>query len=273
MAESVALVFALRDSADDGPFSGMPRLDLAGLPPQHARELLSAAIPGPIDERVRDRILAETRGNPLALLELPQDLSYAELAGGFGLPDAQQLTHRIEDTFQRRLAPLPSDTRRLLLVAAVEPAGDAALVRRAAQRLGIAVDASIRRSSPAWSVPRADHLPASAGALGDPSRGDAGGTLGGAPRAGRGHRSGARRRPPRLAPRPRGEWPRRRRRRGTGTVRRPRPGPRRPGRGRRLPRTLRTADASIRRSGPPGRWRRRRPRAGPGRSMRRWTCW
>lgn len=140
MAESVAVVFALRDSADDGPFSGMPRLDLGGLPPQHARELLSAAIPGPMDERVRDRILAETRGNPLALLELPQDHSYAELAGGFGLPDAQQLTHRIEDTFQRRLAPLPSDTRRLLLVAAVEPAGDAALVRRAAQRLGIAID-------------------------------------------------------------------------------------------------------------------------------------
>ncbi|TCC53775.1 helix-turn-helix transcriptional regulator [Kribbella capetownensis] len=140
MAESVAIVFALRDSADDEPFSGMPRLDVGGLPPQHARELLSAAIPGPIDERVRDRILAETRGNPLALLELPQDLSYAELAGGFGLPDAQQLTHRIEDTFRRRLAPLPSDSRRLLLVAAVEPAGDAALVRRAAQRLGIAVD-------------------------------------------------------------------------------------------------------------------------------------
>ncbi|MEU4286950.1 AAA family ATPase [Kribbella sp. NPDC026596] len=140
MAESVAIVFALRDSADDEPFSGMPRLDVGGLPPEHARELLSAAIPGPIDERVRDRILAETRGNPLALLELPQDLSYAELAGGFGLPDAQQLTHRIEDTFQRRLAPLPSDTRRLLLVAAVEPAGDAALVRRAAQQLGIAVD-------------------------------------------------------------------------------------------------------------------------------------
>jgi len=140
VAESVAVVFALRDSADDGPFTGMPRLDLEGLPPQHARELLSAAIPGPIDERVRDRILAETRGNPLALLELPQDLSYAELAGGFGLPDAQQLTHRIEDTFQRRLAPLPSDPRRLLLVAAVEPAGDAALVRRAAQRLGITID-------------------------------------------------------------------------------------------------------------------------------------
>lgn len=140
MHESVALVFALRDSADAGPFSGVPRLDLGGLPPPHARELLSAAIPGPIDERVRDRILAETRGNPLALLELPQDLSYAELAGGFGLPDAQQLTHRIEGTFQRRLAPLPSDTRRLLLIAAVEPAGDAALVRRAAQWLGIAVD-------------------------------------------------------------------------------------------------------------------------------------
>lgn len=140
MAESVALVFALRDSADEQTFTGLSRLDVAGLPPEHARELLSAVIPGPMDERVRDRIVAETRGNPLALLELPQDLSYAELSGGFGPPDAQQLTDRIENIFQRRLAPLPAATRRLLLVAAVEPAGDATLVRRAAQRLGIAID-------------------------------------------------------------------------------------------------------------------------------------
>ena len=141
VAESAALVFALRDQADEQPFAGLPQLVLAGLGPDDARELLATAIPGPLDERVRDRIVAETRGNPLALLELPQGLTYAELAGGFGLLDRTGLTHRIEDSFRRRLAPLPPDVRRLHLVAAVEPVGDPSLVRRAALRLGITVDA------------------------------------------------------------------------------------------------------------------------------------
>jgi hypothetical protein len=140
-AESVALVFALRDRADEQSFAGLPQLVLGGLRPGDARELLATAIPGPLDERVRDRVVAETRGNPLALLELPQDLSYAELAGGFGLLDAKSLAGRIEDSFRRRLTPLPPDLRRLVLVAALEPIGEPSLVRRAAQRLGIAVDA------------------------------------------------------------------------------------------------------------------------------------
>jgi DNA-binding CsgD family transcriptional regulator len=140
VAESVGLVFAVRDPADERSFAGLPRLVLGGLRPEDARELLATVIPGPLDERVRDRIVAETRGNPLALLELPRDLTYAELAGGFGLPDAQRLSDRIEDSFRRRLAPLPSDTRKLLLVASVDPTGDPALIHRAASRLGLNVD-------------------------------------------------------------------------------------------------------------------------------------
>src|SRR6185503_8783699 len=89
-------------------------------------------------ERVRDRIVAETRGNPLALLELPRGLSPAQLAGGFGLPEPLPLSGRIEESFLRRLEELPPDTRRLLLVAAAEPAGDPALMWRAATELGVA---------------------------------------------------------------------------------------------------------------------------------------
>ncbi|TDW77212.1 regulatory LuxR family protein [Kribbella pratensis] len=140
LAESIALVFALRDSADVQSFAGLPQLVVGGLPPDDAKDLLAAAIPGPLDEAVRDRIVAETRGNPLALLELPRGLSYAELAGGFRLPESQDLSDRIESSFQRRLDVLPSDTRRLLLLAAVDPTGDPALLYRAASGLGIKVD-------------------------------------------------------------------------------------------------------------------------------------
>jgi DNA-binding CsgD family transcriptional regulator len=139
VGESVGLVFAVRDPAGTPSLAGLPRLPLGGLRCEDARELLAAAIPGRLDERVRDRIVAETRGNPLALLELPQGLTYIELAGGFGLPGAL-LSDRIEDNFTRRLAGLPAETRRLLLIAAVEPTGDPALILRAASHLGIAVD-------------------------------------------------------------------------------------------------------------------------------------
>jgi DNA-binding CsgD family transcriptional regulator len=140
VAESVGLVFAMRDPADDQAFAGLPQLVVGGLLPEDARELLAAVIPGPLDERVRDRIVAETRGNPLALLELPRGLTSVELTGGFPLPDAQELTDRIEDSFRRRLVPLPPDSRRLLLIAGVEPTGDPALIYRAAARLGLTVD-------------------------------------------------------------------------------------------------------------------------------------
>ncbi|MDX6280630.1 MAG: hypothetical protein QOH03_1701, partial [Kribbellaceae bacterium] len=137
VAESVGLVFAVRDPVDGHSFEGLPQLALTGLPADDARQLLAAAIPGALDERVRDRIVAETRGNPLALLELPRELGYTELAGGFGLLDTKSLAGRIEDSFGRRLAPLSADLRRLLLLAAVEPVGEPSLVRRAAAQLGI----------------------------------------------------------------------------------------------------------------------------------------
>jgi DNA-binding CsgD family transcriptional regulator len=139
-ADSVALVFAVRDPAGDQPLAGLPQLVLDGLRPEEARELLAAALPGPLDERVRDRIVAETGGRPLAMLELLHGLTYVELAGGFGLPGAPLPSDPIEDGFRRRLAALPSDTRRLLLVAAVDPTGDPALIHRAALRLGITID-------------------------------------------------------------------------------------------------------------------------------------
>ena len=113
-----------------------------GLRDGDARALLSSVLRVPLDERVRERIVAETRGNPLALLELPRGLTPAELAGGFGLPDAPGLSGRIEDSFRRRVARLPAETRRLLLVAAAEPVGDPVLVWRAAERLGIGLQAA-----------------------------------------------------------------------------------------------------------------------------------
>ena len=139
LAEPVALVFAAREPGEE--FRGLPELLVGGLRDGDAQELLSSVIRGPLDERVRDRIIAETRGNPLALLELPQGVTPAELAGGFGLPGAPGLPGRIEDSFRRRLEVLPAATQRLMLVAAAEPAGEPALVWRAAERLGIGAGA------------------------------------------------------------------------------------------------------------------------------------
>ena len=136
-ADSVGLVFAAREPAAE--LAGLPELEIGGLGDDDARALLEAALAGPLDPRVRDLIIAETRGNPPALLELPRGLPPAELAGGFGLPRAAPLTGRIEDSFARRLEALPDQTRRLLQLAAADPSGDPALVWRAARRLGIGV--------------------------------------------------------------------------------------------------------------------------------------
>jgi DNA-binding CsgD family transcriptional regulator len=144
LAESIALVFAVRASSEEQELLSLPELTVDGLRNGDARALLGSVIRGPLDERVRDRIVAETRGNPLALLELPRGLTAAELAGGFGLPDAPALPGRIEDSFRGRLAPLADVTRLLLLVAAAEPVGDPVLVWRAAARLGIGVEAAAR---------------------------------------------------------------------------------------------------------------------------------
>src|SRR5271155_5140146 len=139
-AEPVGLVFAARVPGDD--LAGLPQLAIEGLRDDDARTLLDAALTGPVDERVRDLIVAETRGNPLALLELPRGLAPAELAGGFGRPAAVSLPGRIEESFRRQLDGLAPETRRLLLLAAADPSGDPLLVWRAAERLGIGVRAS-----------------------------------------------------------------------------------------------------------------------------------
>ena len=141
-AESVALLFGTRDPAAAGGLAGLPGLVVEGLPDADARALLASVMPGRLDERVRDRIIAESGGNPLALLELLHGMTAAELAGGFGLPGAGPLSGRIEDIFRRRLAPLPAQTQRLLLLAAAEPTGDPALLWRAADRFGIGAGAA-----------------------------------------------------------------------------------------------------------------------------------
>jgi len=139
-AQSVGLVFATRAPSDD--LAGVAELVVEGLRQGDARSLLDSVLPGPLDARVRDRIVSETRGNPLALLELPRGLTPAELAGGFGLPDAAPLSGRIEEGFRRRLDALPAETRVLLLVAAADPVGDPVLVWRAAERLAIGTEAA-----------------------------------------------------------------------------------------------------------------------------------
>jgi len=139
-AESVAIVIALRES-ESGPathdFDGLPDLSLEGLPEKDARALLASAVMGRLDSGVGDRLVAETRGNPLALLELPRHMTAAELAGGFDLPVAGELPAHIEDHYLRRVGQLPEATQRLMLLAAAEPLGDAALVLRAGRRLDI----------------------------------------------------------------------------------------------------------------------------------------
>ena len=136
------MVFAVRDSGGEQDLSGLTELVVRGLHDREARALLDSVIRGPIDERVIDRVVAETRGNPLALMELPRDLTPAQLAGGFGLPGAWALAGRVEETFRRRLMALPEATRLLLLVAAAEPVGDTVAVWRAAEALRIDAEAA-----------------------------------------------------------------------------------------------------------------------------------
>ncbi|WP_308214356.1 helix-turn-helix transcriptional regulator [Solirubrobacter ginsenosidimutans] len=135
LAEPVVMLFAAREPSD--LLAGLPELVVGELGDADARALLASVIPGRLDERIADQLLAEARGNPLALLELPRGLSAAQLAGGFGLSGALSLQGRIEESFVTRLEALPRDAQRLLMVAAAEPTGDPALLWRAVERLGI----------------------------------------------------------------------------------------------------------------------------------------
>jgi DNA-binding CsgD family transcriptional regulator len=143
LAESVVLVFAVREPSAGHVLGSLPELSVTGLTERDSRTLLDSVVTGPLDERVRDRIVAESRGNPLALLELPRGVTAAELAGGFELPDARPLSSQIEQGFLRRVQALPAETRRLLCIAAAEPLGDVTLLRRAAGRLGIDADTAV----------------------------------------------------------------------------------------------------------------------------------
>jgi DNA-binding CsgD family transcriptional regulator len=135
LAESVVMLFAAREPSD--LFGGVPELTVAGLRNVYARALLASVTPGRLDQQVADALVAEARGNPLALLELPRGRSAAQLAGGYGLPGALSVPERIEESFMQRFEALPDDTRELMLVAAAESAGDPALLWRAAERLSI----------------------------------------------------------------------------------------------------------------------------------------
>ncbi|MCW2963313.1 MAG: LuxR family transcriptional regulator [Actinomycetia bacterium] len=139
-SEPVALLFGLRTPSAE--LAGIPELVVEGLADPAALALMESVITGPLDERVRDRLLAEARGNPLALLELPETLTPAELTGGMGLPAALPLENALEESLLRRLQRLPDETRLLLLIAAAEPVGDPALLGRAAEQLGLGIEAA-----------------------------------------------------------------------------------------------------------------------------------
>ena len=142
LAESVALVLAVREPSGDQRLAGLPELALRGLDDADARALLETVIPGPIDEGVRDRIVAETHGNPLALLELSRGMSAADLAGGFAIPASTGRSAGLEDGFRRRLEVLPAETLRLVQLAAADPVGDPLLVWRAAEQFGLGPEAA-----------------------------------------------------------------------------------------------------------------------------------
>ncbi|MFF7458499.1 AAA family ATPase [Kitasatospora sp. NPDC008115] len=137
LGERIALVLAVREPAPDAGFAGLPRLAVGRLSDGDARALLDAVVPGRLDERVRNRIVAETQGNPLALLELPHGLTPEELAGGYGRPDARPPAGRTEQAYLHRVRALPPGPRQLLLIAAAEPVGDVTLLTRAAALLGV----------------------------------------------------------------------------------------------------------------------------------------
>jgi DNA-binding CsgD family transcriptional regulator len=141
VAESVAFLFGTRQP--DGELLGLPQLEVTGLRAPDSHALLNRVMPAGLDQRIRDRIVAETHGNPLALLELPRGLSVTEMAGGLGLLQATALPGRIEESFLARIDDLPESTRTLLLVASAEPLGDPGLVWRAAHQLGVVPETAL----------------------------------------------------------------------------------------------------------------------------------
>jgi DNA-binding CsgD family transcriptional regulator len=142
-ADRVAVLFAIQDPTEWQPsLEGLPQLALEGLPEKDARELLGSVVAGGLHDRVGAQIVSETRGNPLALLELAGELTPAQLAGGSHLPDPLPLGARLEEHFLRQVRSFPSDTQALLLLASASPSGDPAVFLRAAERLGLDTQAA-----------------------------------------------------------------------------------------------------------------------------------
>jgi DNA-binding CsgD family transcriptional regulator len=135
LAERILVAIACRDAVEDDELAGLPELQLAGLTTEDAGTLFDSVVTGPTDPAVRDRIIAETRGNPLALLELPRAWTTAEAVEG--LPESAGLTGHLELAFAKRLGELPPDTQTFLALAAAEPTGDTALLWSAAHELGL----------------------------------------------------------------------------------------------------------------------------------------
>jgi DNA-binding CsgD family transcriptional regulator len=138
--ESVGLVLAAREATEE--LAGLPELTVGALSDDDARALLDSLLTAPLDARVRERIIGETHGNPLAILELVGGSTPAQLAGGFALPDGTPIVTSIEESYRRRLDALPDDSRRLVRLAAADPVGEPLLVWRAAGRLGLAPEAT-----------------------------------------------------------------------------------------------------------------------------------
>ena len=251
LAERVAIVCAARTGIGDEVLAGLPELSLGGLGDSDALALLLENLHGPLDAAVSQRIVAESHGNPLALVELPRTWSVAELAGGFGLPEGLPVTGRIEASYLRRLHRLPSDTQLLVLAAAAEPVGDPVAAppgrREPRDRHGRGRGRGGRRTA---DDPRARGVRT-------PTRSLLRLPLGGGPRPPPGasrprrcHRCRDRPRPTGLAPCLRRSWARRRGRRRAGTVSRPCPGPRRHRRRGRVPAASGRADTRTRRDVP-----------------------
>jgi DNA-binding CsgD family transcriptional regulator len=143
LAESIAIVFAVREPSAEHELVGLSGLRLTGLDDEDAHALLASVVSGRLDAPVSDRIVAETRGNPLALLELSRGMTSAELAGGFALPDAVDLPAQIEERYRQRVDHFSASTQQLMLLAAADPVGDAALLWRAAARLRLGLESAV----------------------------------------------------------------------------------------------------------------------------------
>jgi hypothetical protein len=147
MAEAVLLLLAVRESRDQQLFPALPSMTLEGLAHTHARALLMSTVRSPVDEQVRDRVVAESRGNPLRLIESAREMNSAQLGGGFGMPPIGASSRPLEEHYTRRIKALPIPTQQLLLVASADPTGDAALLWRAARASGITRDAALPASA------------------------------------------------------------------------------------------------------------------------------